>query len=501
MARFKDLNIEETILKSIEKMGFTDATPIQEKVIPAAKDGRDVIGQAQTGTGKTVAFGIPLLESVMPQQRHPQGLVLAPTRELAIQVSEELNKLGREKGVSSLAIYGGQEISKQIRGLKKRPEIIVGTPGRFMDHMRRKTIRPEYINTVVLDEADEMLSMGFIEDIETILKEVPEDRRTMLFSATMPARLKNVIASFMTDPVNVTVKSKEVTVENIEQRYVVVNEKQKFDALCHLLDIDPPELAIVFGRTKRRVDEVAESLGIRGFAAEGLHGDMKQERRDAVIRKFKRGAIEILVATDVAARGLDVNNVSHVFNFDLPQDSESYVHRIGRTGRAGKSGIAFSFVTPKERDHLKVIEKTTKKPMKQQGVPTYEEALAGRQDRSVNHLQNSLRKGDFEHLLGAAKSLLAEHDPETLVAAALKTMTKEPDQTPVHITGEAPVRSKRRNSGPQGGGNKGQGGYRGGSRQRNDRGRRGGKGRGTGGSGGSGGSDAKVKSLSFKKKK
>ncbi|WP_304618742.1 DEAD/DEAH box helicase [Salipaludibacillus sp. CUR1] len=498
MALFKDLNIEEPILKSIEKMGFTEATPIQSEVIPVAKNGRDVIGQAQTGTGKTVAFGIPLLESVMPDQRHPQGLVLAPTRELAIQVSEELNKLGQGKGITSLAIYGGQEISKQIRGLKKRPQIIVGTPGRFMDHMRRKTIRPEYMNTVVLDEADEMLSMGFIEDIETILKEVPEDRRTMLFSATMPKRLKNVVTTFMTDPVTVAIKSKEMTVENIEQRYVVVHEKQKFDALCHMLDIDPPELAIVFGRTKRRVDEVAESLGIRGFAAEGLHGDMKQERRDAVIRKFKRGAIDILVATDVAARGLDVNNVSHVYNFDLPQDSESYVHRIGRTGRAGKSGIAFSFVTPKERDHLKVIEKNTKKKMKQQSMPTYEEALAGRQDRSVNHLQESLRKGDFEHLMGAARAMLAEHDPETLVAAALKTMTKEPDQTPVSLTGESPVRSKRRNSGGQGGqgGPKGQKSYNRNSsaRKRSDRDRRG---RG----GGGGKPDAKVKSLAFKKKK
>nr|WP_280770462.1 DEAD/DEAH box helicase [Salipaludibacillus daqingensis] len=499
LALFKDLNIEESILKAIEKMGFTEATPIQEQVIPAAKDGQDVIGQAQTGTGKTVAFGIPLLESVDKDASHPQGLVLAPTRELAMQVSDELSKLGRDKGITSLAIYGGQDISKQIRGLKKRPQIIVGTPGRFMDHMRRKTIKPEYMNTVVLDEADEMLSMGFIEDIETILKEVPEDRRTMLFSATMPKRLKTVINSFMTNPVTIAIKSKEMTVENIEQRYIEVHEKQKFDALCHILDIDPPELAIVFGRTKRRVDEVTESLGIRGFAAEGLHGDMKQERRDAVIRKFKRGAIDILVATDVAARGLDVNNVSHVFNFDLPQDSESYVHRIGRTGRAGKSGIAFSFVTPKERDHLKVIEKSTKKTMKQQSVPTYEEALAGRQDRSVNHLMQSLRSGNFEHLMGAAKSMLAEHDPETLVAAALKTMTKEPDQTPIRLTGEAPVHAKRRSGGGYGGGkgkpNRNSSSAR--KRTDNDRGGRGrpGQDRNRGG----GKPAAKVKSLAFKK--
>ncbi|WP_179298708.1 DEAD/DEAH box helicase [Evansella halocellulosilytica] len=476
LALFYELDIEHSILRAIESMGFKEATPIQEQVVPHGKAGKDIIGQAQTGTGKTAAFSIPLIENMEVEQRHPQGLVLAPTRELAIQVSQEINKLGQFKGIRSLPIYGGQDIGKQIRGLKDRPQIIVATPGRFMDHMRRKTIRPEFMNTVVLDEADEMLSMGFIEDIETILADVPNERQTMLFSATMPTRLKTIVQKFMNNPISVTVKAKEMTVENIEQRYIEVREKEKFDALCHLLDMDPPELAIVFGRTKRRVDELTESLSIRGFAAEGLHGDMKQERRDQVIRKFKRGTIDILVATDVAARGLDVNNVSHVFNFDLPQDSESYVHRIGRTGRAGKSGIAYSFVTPKEKDHLKVIEKVTKKPMKRQGVPTYAEALAGRHQQAVGQLEKALGQELDENLLGYAQALMEDNDPVALVAAALKMVTKEPNQKPVKITGEAPVRSKRKPKRESSGGysrkrrddRKGGGGYRkgGGGRDR-----------------------------------
>ncbi|UCZ55236.1 DEAD/DEAH box helicase [Bacillus shivajii] len=454
-------------------MGFTEATPIQEQVVPYGKEGKDIIGQAQTGTGKTAAFSIPLIENMEAEQKHPQGLVLTPTRELAIQVSQEINKLGQFKGVRSLPIYGGQDIGKQIRGLKDRPQIIVATPGRFMDHMRRKTIRPEFMKSVVLDEADEMLSMGFIEDIETILADVPAERNTMLFSATMPPRLKTIVQKFMNDPISIAIKAKEMTVENIEQRYIEVREKEKFDALCHLLDIDPPELAIVFGRTKRRVDELTESLSIRGFAAEGLHGDMKQERRDQVIRKFKRGTIEILVATDVAARGLDVNNVSHVFNFDLPQDSESYVHRIGRTGRAGKSGIAFSFVTPKEKDHLNVIEKVTKKPMKRQGVPTFAEALAGRHQQAVSQLEKALGQELDENLYGYAQTLMEDNDPVALVAAALKMVTKEPSKQTVKITGEAPVRTKRKSGG---------GGF---SRKRNDD-RKGGKGGYRKGGGGGG---------------
>ncbi|MDG5786046.1 DEAD/DEAH box helicase [Evansella sp. AB-P1] len=500
MALFNELNIEPSIVKAIEKMGFAETTPIQEKVIPIGKEGKDIIGQAQTGTGKTVAFGIPCVEQVNTDEKHPQALVLTPTRELAIQVSEELNKLGRYKGIHSLPIYGGQEIHKQITALKKKPQIIVATPGRYMDHMRRKTIRPEYLKVVVLDEADEMLSMGFIEDIETILKEVPGERHTMLFSATMPPRLKTIADRFMKNPVNVAVKAKQLTVENIEQRYIVSPEKEKFDVLCNLLDMETPELAIIFGRTKRRVDELTESLSIRGFRVEGLHGDMKQERRDQVIRKFKRGTIEVMVATDVAARGLDVNDVSHVINFDLPQDSESYVHRIGRTGRAGKKGISYSFVTPKEKDHLLYIEQSTKKKMKQVDAPSYADALSGRHDQAVKQLMDAVNDPGNHELTGEAKKLLSENDPVMLIAAALKMVTKEPSKTQVKITGEAPVRSKRKPQRESSGGrrkkDRGTGGplrvnakKRSSKKERDRVGTGGGAGSGRGGSGHSGGRD------------
>nr|WP_245546989.1 DEAD/DEAH box helicase [Evansella cellulosilytica] len=445
-------------------MGFEETTPIQEKVIPLGKEGQDIIGQAQTGTGKTVAFGIPCVEQVVVEEKHPQALVLTPTRELAIQVAEELNKLGQVKGIKALPIYGGQEITRQITALKKRPQIIVATPGRYMDHMRRKTIRPEFLKIVVLDEADEMLSMGFIEDIETILQEVPGERQTLLFSATMPPKLKTIADRFMNKPVSIAVKAKQLTVENIEQRYIALSEKEKFDTLCNLLDMETPELAIIFGRTKRRVDELTESLSIRGFAVEGLHGDMKQERRDQVIRKFKRGSIDVMVATDVAARGLDVNDVSHVINFDLPQDSESYVHRIGRTGRAGKKGISYSFVTHKEKDHLRYIEESTRQKMKQVDAPTLADAMRGRHKQAVNELKKAVNNAASKQLTGEAKQLLEEFDPVVLVSAALQMVTKEPSKKQVKITGEAPVRSKKRPSGGGGGGRSG------GGKRRKDRG-------------------------------
>lgn len=446
LALFSELNIEKSILQGIERMGFEEATPIQEKVIPISKEGNDIIGQAQTGTGKTVAFGIPLLEKMELDEKHPQGLVLTPTRELAIQVAEELNKLGRVKGVLALPIYGGQPITKQITALKRRPQVIVATPGRYMDHMRRRTIRPEYLKVVVLDEADEMLSMGFIEDIETILQEVPDERLTMLFSATMPPKLKAIADRFMKDPVSVKIKAKQLTVENIDQRYIVVREKDKFDTLCNLLDMETPELAIVFGRTKRRVDELTDSLSIRGFSVDGLHGDMKQERRDQVIRKFKRSNIEIMVATDVAARGLDVDNVSHVINFDLPQDSESYVHRIGRTGRAGKKGVSYSFVTPRELDHLHYIEESTKRKMQEVDPPSYEDALEERHQQAVEKFEEavSTMSGVYESLEKEAEQLLSKYEAKTLVVAALKMITKEPSRKKVLITGEAPVHGKRK---------------------------------------------------------
>lgn len=364
MVKFTELNISETTLKSVRRMGFEEATPIQEGTIRLGMEGKDIIGQAQTGTGKTTAFGIPLIEKIDTRDGNVQGLVIAPTRELAIQVSEELYNLGKDKNVRILSVFGGQEIGRQIRALKNRPQIIVGTPGRLIDHINRRTLKLDNVNTLVLDEADEMLNMGFIEDIQSIMSNVPETRQTLLFSATMPDPIRRIAEKFMKTPEIVKIKSKEMTVENIEQFYVKSVEREKFDILSRLLNVQQPELAIVFGRTKRRVDELAKALNLRGYLAEGIHGDLSQAKRMSVLKQFKANKIDILVATDVAARGLDISGVSHVYNFDIPQDPESYVHRIGRTGRAGKKGVAVTFVTPREMGYLSIVERTTKKKWK-----------------------------------------------------------------------------------------------------------------------------------------
>ncbi|WP_375782324.1 DEAD/DEAH box helicase [Anoxybacteroides voinovskiense] len=430
-------------MKAISRMGFEETTPIQAETIPLSLQNKDVIGQAQTGTGKTAAFGIPLVEKIDTKQDAVQGLVVAPTRELAIQVSEELYKIGAVKRVRVLPIYGGQDIERQIRALKKRPHIIVGTPGRIIDHINRKTLRLEHVHTVVLDEADEMLNMGFVEDIEAILSNVPTERQTLLFSATMPEPIRRIAERFMNNPHLVKVKAKEMTVPNIEQYYLEVQEKKKFDILTRLLDIQAPELAIVFGRTKRRVDELAEALNLRGYAAEGIHGDLSQAKRLSVLRKFKEGSIEILVATDVAARGLDISGVTHVYNFDIPQDPESYVHRIGRTGRAGKTGVAMTFVTPREIGQLHNIERTTKRKMERMKPPTLDEALEGQQRLAIEKLVSIVETENLSFYKRAAEELLEEHDSVSLVAACIKMLTKEPDTTPVKLTEEPPLPAKK----------------------------------------------------------
>jgi ATP-dependent RNA helicase DeaD len=440
---FEQLELTEPLSKAINKMGFEEATPIQGLTIPLAKEGKDLIGQAQTGTGKTAAFGIPMIEKFHIDEPNIQGLVVTPTRELAIQVAEELNKIGEFKGVRALPIYGGQEIFRQIKALKRKPHIIVGTPGRLLDHIRRRTVRLGHVGTVVLDEADEMLNMGFIEDIESILKEVPGKRQTLLFSATMPGPIQKLAEKFMEHPEVVRTKSKEMTVPNIEQQYFQVHEKQKFDVLCRLLDIHAPDLAIVFGRTKRRVDELDEALNKRGYSARGLHGDLNQARRDRVMGQFKNKQIEILIATDVASRGLDISGVTHVFNFDIPQDPESYVHRVGRTGRAGNAGLAVTFITPREGDHLKTIERLTKHKITQKQVPTFSEAIEGQQKLAVEKLLETAGDSGVEEYKDFAENLLEKKDSVTLLSAALKMITKEPDMTPVKLTGEAPLSSKK----------------------------------------------------------
>jgi len=440
---FKELGISNPIMKALEKMGFEEATPIQKETIPLAMQGNDVIGQAQTGTGKTAAFGIPMIEKIDPKQRRIQGLVVAPTRELAIQVSEEVHRLGKFKGIRTLPVYGGQHMERQIRSLKEGPQIVVATPGRLLDHMRRKTIRTEHVQIAVLDEADEMLNMGFIDDIRNILKGIPEDRQTLLFSATMPKEIRDIASKLMKDPKEIKVKAKEMTVENIDQYFMEVPEKYKFDTLTNHLDVNAPELAIVFSRTKKRVDEITEGLQARGFKAEGIHGDLTQGKRMSVLNKFKHGRVEVLVATDVAARGLDISGVTHVYNFDIPQDPESYVHRIGRTGRAGRTGEAISFITPREMAHLKLIEKVTKSKMKRIMPPTNQDAQRGQQRIAVDKLLKTIEQKDLKQYHETANELLQNHDSITVIAAALKMLTKERKNTPVRISSVAPISVKK----------------------------------------------------------
>jgi ATP-dependent RNA helicase DeaD len=440
---FNELGISSPIMKSLERMGFEEATPIQAQTIPLAIEGNDVIGQAQTGTGKTAAFGIPMIEKIDTKLKKVQGLVVAPTRELAIQVAEELNRLAKFKGVRVLPVYGGQHMDRQIRSLKEGPHIVVATPGRLLDHFRRKTVKTDLVQTIVLDEADEMLNMGFIDDIREILKQVPAERQTLLFSATMPKEIREIATTMMKSPKEVKVQAKEMTVENIEQQFVEIPEKYKFDTLTNLLDMQNPELAIVFSRTKKRVDEVTEGLQARGFRAEGIHGDLTQGKRMSVLNKFKNGRVDVLVATDVAARGLDISGVTHVYNFDIPQDPESYVHRIGRTGRAGRTGEAISFITPREIAHLRLIEKTTRSKMKRLVPPTNKEARRGQQQITVEKILTTIENSDLEAYHESANQLLEEHDSVTLIAATLKLLTKERRDTPVQISSVAPISIKK----------------------------------------------------------
>ncbi|RXT15417.1 DEAD/DEAH box helicase [Ammoniphilus sp. CFH 90114] len=443
MTTFHELGISGPILRAITDMGFEEASPIQEKSIPIALSGKDIIGQAQTGTGKTAAFGIPILENVDTSKDHVQAIVIAPTRELAIQVSEEINRLAKYMGIRSLPIYGGQSIDRQINALRKRPHVITGTPGRLLDHIQRKTLKLDRVSIVVLDEADEMLDMGFLEDIERILKETPEGKQTLLFSATMPRPIQNLAEKFMTNPELIRIKAKEVTSPTIEQVYYEVNEREKFDGLSRILDVDNPELAVIFGRTKRRVDELTDALNKRGYLADGLHGDLNQRQRDVVMNKFREGTIDILVATDVAARGIDVSGVTHVYNFDIPQDPESYVHRIGRTGRAGKTGLASTFVTPREMGQLRTIEKASKGKISRKPIPTVAEAMESKQRLASDKMIQLIEEGQFAQYKQTASELLDQYDSITLVSVALKMMTKEQTDIPVQLTAEEPRFAKK----------------------------------------------------------
>lgn len=438
--KFKELNLSQELLEAVKKSGFEETTPIQAETIPLVLEGKDVIGQAQTGTGKTAAFGLPMLEHIDPNKKQIQGLVISPTRELAIQTQEELFRLGRNKKIRVQAVYGGADIGRQIRALKDRPHIVVGTPGRMLDHIRRHTLKLATVETLVLDEADEMLDMGFLDDIESIIAQVPANRQTLLFSATMPKGIKDIGVKFMNDPHHVKIKAKEMTADLIDQYYVRAKDYEKFDIMTRLFDVQLPELTLIFGRTKRRVDELAHGLEARGYKAEGIHGDLSQQKRMSVLRSFKNGELDILVATDVAARGLDISGVSHVYNYDIPQDPESYVHRIGRTGRAGNKGVSVTFVTPNEMNYLHVIENLTKKRMSPLRPPTEKEAFKGQISQAVDLISEKMAENGLDKYRQDAVSLLEHYDVEDLAALLLKTLAKDPAElVPVKITPERPL--------------------------------------------------------------
>ncbi|HEQ0579681.1 TPA: DEAD/DEAH box helicase [Streptococcus pyogenes NGAS008] len=442
--KFTEFNLSQDIQSAVVTAGFEKASPIQEMTIPLALEGKDVIGQAQTGTGKTAAFGLPTLNKIRTNENIIQALVIAPTRELAVQSQEELFRFGREKGVKVRSVYGGSSIEKQIKALKSGAHIVVGTPGRLLDLIKRKALILDHVETLILDEADEMLNMGFLEDIEAIISRVPADRQTLLFSATMPAPIKQIGVKFMKDPEHVQIKNKELTNVNVDQYYVRVKEQEKFDTMIRLMDVNQPELSIVFGRTKRRVDEITRGLKLRGFRAEGIHGDLDQNKRLRVIRDFKNDQIDILVATDVAARGLDISGVTHVYNYDITQDPESYVHRIGRTGRAGKSGESITFVSPNEMGYLSMIENLTKKQMKPLRPATAEEAFQAKKKVALKKIERDFAdetiRSNFDKFKGDAVQLAAEFTPEELALYILSLTVQDPDSLPeVEIAREKPL--------------------------------------------------------------
>ena len=421
---FEEMCLDTRIMRAIAEMGFEQPSPIQAQSIPIAVEGKDMIGQARTGTGKTASLGIPMLQRINPKDKNLQAIVLCPTRELAIQSANEIRKLAKFLyGIKVLPIYGGQEISKQIRSLKGGVQIVIGTPGRVMDHLRRHTLKPQTVDIVVLDEADEMLNMGFREDIETILGQLPEERQTMLFSATMPKPILEIAKRYLHEPEIVKVIQKELTVPKIEQYYYEVNPRKKNEVLSRLLDMYDPSLSLVFCNTKRKVDELVADLKGRGYFAEGLHGDMKQSQRDRVMNGFRNGRTDILVATDVAARGIDVDDVEAVFNYDVPQDDEYYVHRIGRTGRAGREGRAFTLVVGKEIYKLKDIQRYCKTKIRRQPIPSVNDVAAIKVEKLLEQAGELIATDGLGRMMDLLEEYLDGSDySATEMAAALLAM-------------------------------------------------------------------------------
>lgn len=427
MIELNDMKLSKEVIKAVSDMGFEEFSPIQKSSIPLLLEGRDVIGQAQTGTGKTAAFGIPIIEKVNPRSNKVQALVLCPTRELSIQVSEEISNLSKyKKNIRVMPIYGGQPIVRQLRGLKQGVQIVIGTPGRVMDHMRRGSLKLDDINFFVLDEADEMFDMGFRQDIELILQDVPEERQSLFFSATMAKEIINFAKKYQNNPEIVKVVNKELTVPKVKQVYLELRNDIKTEILSRLLDIKNPRLTVVFCNTKKKVDELTSELQSRGYFADGLHGDLKQNQRDVVMDKFRNNTVDILVATDVAARGIDVDDVDMVVNYDMPQDNEYYVHRIGRTARAGRTGTAISFVTSREYGNLKQIEKYTKTKIEKISIPTIKDMEKNTSSVLMDKIRQILDENNFEREMKFLSLLEGEeYSPNHIAAAVLKMFLNE----------------------------------------------------------------------------
>ena len=434
---FIQLNLHPQLVQAVADLGYTTPTPIQSAIIPAMLAGQDVMGQAQTGTGKTAAFSLPMLHNLALDRGQVQSLIVVPTRELAIQVAQAIYEYGRHLDVHVLAIYGGQPYGRQIRGLQKGVDIVVGTPGRLLDLIKQKALDLSGVQTVVLDEADEMLSMGFIEDIEAILGETPSTRQTALFSATLPPEIRRLADRYMHEPQSVTIQRKQLTVATIEQRYYLVNEADKLAALTRLFEMEEITSALIFARTRVGTGELANELVVRGFQAEALNGDLSQDARERVLNRFRHHQIKVLVATDVAARGLDIDDISHVFNYDLPEDPEVYVHRIGRTGRAGKTGIAISLLTPREQWRWRKIEAYTKQKISQAVLPTVEDIQRQREAQLLEQMTVWLRRGRCQRERELVAALVeAGHDPVEIAAVALKLSRAEEKQRPIAPVGE-----------------------------------------------------------------
>ena len=442
---FSELGLSPEVLKAVERMGFEQASPIQAEAIPPLLLGRDVIGQSQTGSGKTAAFGIPAVELADPTNRAVQVLMMCPTRELASQVAEEIAKLACfKKGVRELPIFGGQSYDHQFRGLKAGPQIVIGTPGRLIDHIKQGTLKLNEVKMVVLDKADRMLDMGFRDDIEKILESVPTERQVVLFSATVPPPIRKIIERFTNDPVTVRIEATALNVPAIEQFYVEADYRSKTEVLCRLLDLHEVRYGLVFGFTKIQVDALTEALIARGYSADKLHGDMTQPMRERTMKRFRERKIELLVATDVAARGLDVDDLEIVFNYELPHDAEDYVHRIGRTGRAGKSGKAISLVSGREFGRLQQIIRFTKSKIPRMSVPRLEELEQKHASRLVESLHNTIQSGEFKSQDKLLEDLIeAGHAPGEIVSALMHLLAEEKLRAPERIAEDDP-RSQRR---------------------------------------------------------